>query len=326
MASPPAVCTVANAAPSPRAPGRPGHGRRDVVQLQVEKDPVALRRQGRDGLGAGRPEQLETRPSPPRTRAEAGRASAQGRPPGRRRRGPGPAGPGASPPPIAASRAGRSTRRPRTHRREPRPVRSRHGPGVASGVSGAATVPGGPAIPVGPPFPVGRPCPESRRRRADPARCVASRPGRRPRPTAARPCTAPTRLRTSATSCTRHHRAESGQHLSRGPRVAKRRRAHLAPRRPRPASSRRRRRRASPLRRRRSPTWGNAARQSWTARTATGRMAGPDRPPPPGPSRGGRSAAAVDGHAEHGVHEHQGLGPGLRARRRRCRRGRRRWG
>ena len=47
-------------AEAPEDPGGPRHRGGDVVQLEVEEDPVALDRERRDGLGPGRPEQLET--------------------------------------------------------------------------------------------------------------------------------------------------------------------------------------------------------------------------------------------------------------------------
>ena len=83
---------------------------------------------------------------------------------------------------------------------------------------------------------------------------------------------------------------------------------------------RRRRRASSPRRRHREttpptptmPAAGKAARQSCTARTATGRMAGPERPPPPGArAQTVATPVHVDGHAQHRVHEDERLGSRL---------------
>jgi hypothetical protein len=55
---------------------------------------------------------------------------------------------------------------------------------------------------------------------------------------------------------------------------------------------------------------GSAACTSCTARTATGWIAGPDRPPPPPPSTG-PAGLGVDGHAHDRVDEGDRLGAGL---------------
>ena len=97
-----------------------------------------------------------------------------------------------------------------------------------------------------------------------------------------------------------------------------------APRSPRPGAARRRPGRSPRRRHRRSAASGSAARQSWTARTATGWIAAPDRPAAAAHRAARRRDSRSIAMPRTVFTERDRLGPRPERPRRRSRRGRRR--